>query len=230
VTLKSRIKLLTIDLDDTLWPCKPTIVQAELTSYQWLQKHRPRITERYSMEELRDKRGALMRRQPELFNNLSEARRMHLRELADDTDYDHEWIEQAFQVFLEARQKVAFYADTLPALSELKRHFHLVALTNGNAHFRKVGLGEYFVGQVSAEDVAAAKPDPAMFVEAMQRLQVSETETLHVGDHAIHDVSGARAAGIASVWVNRGGEAWTEADFRADYEVSDLTGLLELLA
>ena len=37
------------------------------------------------------------------------------------------------------------------------------------------------------------------------------------------------AAGIRSVWVNRQGQAWQETDFRADYEVSDLHGPLELL-
>ena len=229
MTLKSHIRLLTIDLDDTLWPCLPTIMHAENTSYQWLQQRRPEITQRYSMDELRERRRRLMQQRPELFNDLSEARREHFRELADELGYDHDWIDEAFQVFLQARQKVDFFDDTLPVLARLKQSFKLVALTNGNAHIHKVGLGDYFDGQISAADVAAAKPDPAMFLEAMQRMKVHPEQTLHVGDHAVHDILGARNAGIASVWVNRQGQPWAESEFSPDHQVADLEQLLKLL-
>lgn len=229
MSLKSDIRLITIDLDDTLWPCMPTIVQAENTSYQWLQQNLPKITDRYSMDDLRDKRKQIMQRQPELKHDLSEARRAHFRELADEMGYEHDWIEEGFQVFLAARQLVEFYDDVLPVLEQLKQTFYLVALTNGNADIQRVGLGNYFHLQISAADVSAAKPDPAMFHAAMGRLSVSPEQTLHVGDHAIHDIAGARAAGIRSVWVNRNTEQWSEPDFRADYEISDLNELLTLL-
>ena len=229
MTLKNTIRLLTIDLDDTLWPCMPTIMHAETTSYQWLQQQRPKITQRYSIEELRDKRRQLMQQQPALVNDLSEARRVHFRELADELGYDHDWVEEGFQVFLQARQQVEFYEDTLPVLAQLKQSYQLVALTNGNAHIDKVGLGDYFDQQISAADVAAAKPDPAMFIEAMKRQGVPAEQTLHIGDHAVHDILGARAAGIRSVWVNRQGLPWQESEFRADYEIDDLHGLLDLL-
>ena len=168
MSLKSKIRLITIDLDDTLWPCMPTIMHAENTLYQWLQQQRPQITDTYSMTELREKRGQLMQQQPELIHDLSEARRAHLRQLSEEFGYDHDWIEAGFEVFLEARQQVKFYDDVLPVLNELKQVFTLVALTNGNADIEKVGLSEYFDLQLSAADVFAAKPDPAMFHKAMQ--------------------------------------------------------------
>ncbi len=229
MSLKSQISLITIDLDDTLWPCMPTIVHAETTLYQWMQEKRPEITQRYSVEDLRDKRRELMGEQPDLFNDLSEARRAHFRQLSEEFNYGHDWIEEGFEVFLEARQLVEFYDDVLPVLTELKQEYKLVALTNGNADIQKVGLGDYFDLQVSAADVAAAKPNPAMFFEAMKRLQTSPENTLHVGDHAIHDISGAQAAGIRSVWVNRSGNEWPEEDFQADFEIADLNELLALL-
>jgi len=229
VTLAAQITLLTIDLDDTLWPCMPTIMQAETASYEWIKQRMPDITQRYSMDALRDKRKQLMARQPELIHDLSEARRAHFRELADEFGYGHDWIELGFKVFHDARQLVSFYDDVLPVLSQLKSKFKLVALTNGNADINKVGLADYFDLQVAAADVSAAKPHPAMFFEAMRQMQVNPQQTLHIGDHAVHDVYGARNAGIRSVWVNRTGESWPEDDFSADFEVVDLTGLLELL-
>lgn len=229
MSLQSRIKLLTLDLDDTLWPCMPTILHAETTLYQWLNSQIPEITQDYTLEQLRDKRKQLMQRQPLLIHDLSEARRAHFRELADEFDLGYDWIEEAFGIFLDARQKVTFYDDVLPVLEQLKPRFRLVALTNGNADIQRTGLGDWFDLQVSAADVMAAKPDPAMFHRAMEQFSVSCDETLHVGDHAIHDIRGAQRAGVASVWLNRSRQPWSETDFQADYEISDLTGLLELL-
>jgi len=56
-------KLICFDLDDTLWPCWPT------------------ITETYSNEQLRLKRKQMLRMKPELSCDLSAARRMHLKQL-----------------------------------------------------------------------------------------------------------------------------------------------------
>jgi FMN hydrolase / 5-amino-6-(5-phospho-D-ribitylamino)uracil phosphatase len=229
VTLASKIKVLTVDLDDTLWPCMPTIMHAENTSYAWLQQHRPKITQSYTIDGLRDKRKQLMSQRPELMNDLSEARRAHFRQLSDETGYDYQWIEEGFKVFHDARQKVTFYEDVLPALEKLKQKFTLVALTNGNAVIDKVGLGDYFELQISAADVSAAKPNPAMFIEAIKRIGVSAGGFLHIGDHANHDIYGARNAGIRSVWVNRKKEVWPEEGFSADFEVNDLSGVVELL-
>ncbi|MCW9014262.1 MAG: HAD family hydrolase [Gammaproteobacteria bacterium] len=220
---------MTIDLDDTLWPCMPTIMHAENTSYAWLQQNLPDITSRYSIDDLRDKRKALMRQQPDLVNDLSAARRAHFRELADELGYHYDWIDEGFKVFHDARQKVEFYADVIPVLERLQAHFKLVALTNGNADIEKVGLGEFFDLQVSAADVAAAKPHPAMFIEAMNQLGMKPEQTLHVGDHEVHDIQGARHAGIRSVWINRQGTEWQTADYSADFEIADLYGLLKLL-
>ena len=229
MTLATEVKLLTIDLDDTLWPCMPTILRAETISYEWLSQYYPNITQSYSMDALREKRQQLMARQPELINDLSEARRAHFRELADEFDYNHDWIEAGFKIFHDARQQVDFYEDVLPVLDQLKTSYKLVALTNGNAEIGKVGLAHYFDFQISAADVSAAKPHPAMFIEAMRQSQVSPQQTLHIGDHVVHDIVGARNAGIRSVWVNREGDSWPEQHFSADFEVKDMTGLVELL-
>lgn len=231
--IEQPIKLLTIDLDDTLWPCMPTIAQAEQATYDWLARHLPRITQRYSMDDLRNKRKLLMQNQPALRNDLSEARRAHFRELADELGYNHDWIEDGFKIFHSARQQVTYYDDVLPVLSELSSHYTLVALTNGNAQIELVGPdkrpGALFAAQFSAADVQAAKPHPAMFERAMEFAGVTPQQTLHVGDHAIHDIEGAQAAGVRSVWLNRNHEPWQHTDLVADYEITDLYGLLELL-
>jgi len=223
-------KLVCFDLDDTLWPCMPTIEFAEKTIYDWLNIHKPEITQSYSIEQLRDKRKLLLKDFPELINDLSEARRVHLRQLANEFNDSYDWVETAFDVFYQARQKVNLFSDVIPVLTLLKKDYTLVALTNGNAHISKTGLSDYFDFQVSAADVQAAKPDPAMFFRAIKQAGASPAQTLHVGDHPIHDIRGARNAGIDAVWVNRFNRVWDEQEAEPEYKFSDLYQLNDWLA
>ena len=74
---------------------------------------------------------------------------------------------------------------------------------------------------ISAE-LGAAKPDPAIFRAALERVGVTAREAIHVGDSVEHDVAGARAAGLEAVLVARNG-AEAPAGVRV---VASLDGLL----
>ena len=50
--------------------------------------------------------------------------------------------------------------------------------------------------------VGVAKPDPAIFLLALERLAVSPDHAIHVGDTPSADVAGARAAGVRPVLVD----------------------------
>lgn len=64
-----------------------------------------------------------------------------------------------------------------------------------------------------------AKPDPAIFAIALERLGVARA--LHVGDSVEHDVAGARAAGLEAVLVTRDG-ARAPAGVRAIASLAEL--------
>ena len=70
--------------------------------------------------------------------------------------------------------------------------------------------------------LGVAKPDPAIFRVALERLGASAAEAIHVGDSVEHDVAGARAAGVEAVLVARNG-AQAPAGVRV---VTALDGLL----
>ena len=57
---------------------------------------------------------------------------------------------------------------------------------------------------ISAE-LGVAKPDPAIFRAALDRLGASAADAMHVGDSVEADVAGARAAGLEAVLVARNG-------------------------
>jgi putative hydrolase of the HAD superfamily len=62
-----------------------------------------------------------------------------------------------------------------------------------------LGLAELLDAIVLCSDVGAAKPEPAIFRHALQRLGVPAASAIFVGDDEESDIAGARAAGIRAI-------------------------------
>ena len=117
-------------------------------------------------------------------------------------------------------------AEILEALGE---RFKLIAVTNGNANLESIGIRHLFDNVLTAAMAGAAKPAPEVFDMAVQMGGASKAETLHVGDHPLYDVDGARAAGLRTAWVNRTAIVWPDQYAVPEIEVShigELPGLL----
>ena len=69
----------------------------------------------------------------------------------------------------------------------------------------RTGLRGLVDAVVISAELGAAKPDPAIFRAALERLGATAAETVHVGDSVETDVAGARAAGLEAVLVARNG-------------------------
>lgn len=99
------------------------------------------------------------------------------------------------------------------------------------AEFRRAGVAELFEAVVFSSDHGVNKPSPLIFRKAVERLGVSEAEVLFVGDNLARDVGGAKATGMAAVWIDEGGgRAGLEAvapSSRPDLVIRDLADLLE---
>ena len=155
-----EVTVIAFDLDDTLWPCMPTIHRAETTLYGWLEEHYPRITERYNPEQLVECRRDFSGLDPRYRVDMTTMRIDFLRHIGDQHDYDGARLSRnGFEVFFEARQQVEFYDDVLPCLQRLKQRYRLGSITNGNASVRHVGLDHLIEHSVSAADLMVAKPD-----------------------------------------------------------------------
>lgn len=68
-------------------------------------------------------------------------------------------------------------------------------------------------------EFGASKPDPAIYVEALRKAGVAGSETVFVGDSAEHDIAGAHASGLRTVWINRYGNPWTGTGRAPDRQV-----------
>ncbi|MEA3638741.1 MAG: HAD family hydrolase [Lamprobacter sp.] len=224
-----HLRLITIDLDDTLWPCAPVIQAAEAAHYAWLATQVPRLAESHTVESLRAHRRELMRARPDLAHDVTALRDAALRGLLMEMDYSEhqasEWAQGAMAAFRQARNRVEPYADVIPVLTRLRQHCRLVAVTNGNAEVQHTPLRGIFDRCLTAAEAGAAKPDPAIFALAMGWAEATPAQTLHIGDDPMLDVQAARAFGLATVWINRSGRPWPSELEPPLCEVVDLHGL-----
>jgi len=165
---------------------------------------------------------------PHLAHDFSAQRRLSLRAALSPHGYGDEHVEAAFAAFYAARNEVECYDDALPALARLAARFPLVSLTNGNADLARIGLARFFQFSICARDFGVAKPAPEIFHAACERLGLPPGSVLHVGDDAVLDVAGARAAGLRTAWINRTGAAWLDAEI-PDVVATDLGELADTL-
>lgn len=226
----SRIKAISLDLDDTLWPIWPVISRAELALQDWLRPHAPataawladaaqRLALRREVQESR----------PEIGHDLRTLRQELIRRALQRHGEDTSLVDPAYEVFIAERMRVELYEDARPALAWLAQRYPVVALSNGNADVQRIGLGEFFHASLSAQEFGVGKPDARIFHAAAQAVGVLPHEVLHVGDDAALDVVGALDAGLQTVWVNRAGHDWAHETHRPHVTVADMGALCALL-
>ena len=128
------------DLDDTLWPIAPVILQAEQTLFAWLADHAPRVAERFTSESLRQARLELLAQRPEFQLDLGALRRAGLEAAFEQAGEDISKVELAMIEFFAARNAVIPYDDVLPGLLRLKGKVLIGSITNGTADLQTNGL------------------------------------------------------------------------------------------
>ena len=223
------IRVLTLDLDDTLWPVGPTLVRAEQMLHDWLRAQAPATAAAFGVERMVALRQEVARRRPDLAHDLTELRRITLREALAASGDDTGLADPAFEVFFAARQQVTWYEDVAEALVRLGRRFVLFGLTNGNAGLEATGLTPHLRGVISARDCGVAKPDARIFHAAAQAAGVTSGAVLHVGDDALLDARGALDAGMQAACLNPAQAAWPQGT-PPQATVTSLRELCRLLA
>jgi len=203
-------RVLSFDLDDTLWPVAPVIAAAEQILFSWLQNSYPRAAQGHGIESMRALRARAAEQFPELSHDMTFLRRHALAQQFLAAGHAESLADEALEVFLAARNRVVLYADVRPALTRLHASYRLFALSNGNADLRRCGISEFFEGHITARAAGAAKPDARIFAQLLNAAGARPSEVLHIGDDPLADVIGATRAGIPSVWLNRDAREWPQ--------------------
>jgi HAD superfamily hydrolase (TIGR01549 family) len=97
--------------------------------------------------------------------------------------------------------------ETLQALKEAG--FQLGVVSNRTNPYQdelqRLELEGYFDLVVAAGEVQSWKPNPGIFIHALQKLELGAGETIYVGDNYFADVVGARRAGLQPVLLDPDG-------------------------
>jgi putative hydrolase of the HAD superfamily len=219
------VRAIAFDLDNTLWDVEPVLARAEATLQAWLAEHGPRIIRQLTPQAMRRAREELAQREPHNAHDVTYLRLTALGAHAREHGYDETLAQQAFAVFLKARNEVEVFADVLPALVRLQRRFKLGSLSNGNADLKHIGLDHLFAVSLSARELGAGKPERRCFERLASELDCRAHQILYVGDEPLLDVVAARAAGFGTVWMNRRALPWPQELAPADLNVSDCSQL-----
>jgi FMN hydrolase / 5-amino-6-(5-phospho-D-ribitylamino)uracil phosphatase len=218
--------VLSLDLDDTLWPVAPVIAAAESELLSWLRVRYPRTVSDHSIESMRVLRAEVGQRYPEHAHDLTFLRHRALKDLFGAAGHEESLADEALEVFFAARNRVEFYDDVRPSLLRLRSRYRLFALSNGNADLQRCGIADLFAGHVTASAAGAAKPDARIFARLLAVAGVEPHQVLHIGDDPLTDVIGATRAGMQAVWLNRDARQWPKSFARPPRTITTLAEII----
>lgn len=201
-----RILAVSLDLDDTLWPVLPALEHADQAVDAYLRQHHPAVASAWPISAMRELRTRIATEQRDLAHDFSAQRQLTFKHAFAACGVEPAPVDVLWEIYFAARNRVALYPDSLPALRRISAHRPLVSLTNGNADLARIGIHAHFDHHICARDTGAAKPDRRIFLAAAARLGLSPGYILHAGDDPLLDVVGARAAGLRTAWLNRAGQ------------------------
>ncbi len=222
----SKLQLITLDLDNTLWDVEQTIRAAERELVSWLKNHAEPAHQVYTSATLIELRAQTLEQHPQLRHDLSQLRIEILFNVMRSADYAEsearDLARAAFDVFFAGRNRVVFFPGALEMLQTLSERYPIYALTNGNADVTRTGISHYLQGAISSALVGASKPDPSMFHAVLTPSNASPQRCIHIGDHLHDDVHGASNVGMHSIWVNLQQSRLNENDPQPSHEVNHL--------
>jgi len=199
----NEIDAISLDLDDTLWPVIPALVEAERAMHRWLAEQAPATAALCSIERLKEMRMLLAMANTERARDMGWLRLESLRQALQDAGDDPAHAAGAFKVFMDGRQRVTLYGEVEAVLRRWKSRYKLLAVTNGNADLGRIGIGHFFDAIAAAHEIGFGKPDPRIFDHVCAAAGVEPARVLHIGDDLELDVLAARRAGLHAAWLRR---------------------------
>jgi len=114
----------------------------------------------------------------------------------------------AFHTLLSSPAGYVLYEDTLPALLRLRKHgIPLGIISNWESWLltllEATGLAQFFSHVVISGVCGLEKPDPRIFVRALQESGLQAAEVAYVGDRPDHDIAPALRPGLNPVLLDR---------------------------
>ncbi len=96
------------------------------------------------------------------------------------------------------------------------------------SYLEEQGLLSYFHTLTFSDEVKLAKPSREIFMMTLRSLGATPKQTIHVGDHVLNDVVGAKRCGLKTVWITGFYEREDPNDPKSEPDVT-VSGLGEVV-
>lgn len=163
-------------------------------------------------------------------DRLDKSIRLELCTLADRLSEDFLHMTTAHFALLEGAEDLIRY---------LAAKYPLTVVTNGFVEvqyekFDKSGLKDCFAHIVLSEEVGCQKPNPQIMHVAIEKNKqqlpdLQPSEVIMIGDSFASDISGARAAGMDTIWLAQPNTMTDEQRHAATYIVTSLQEIKQIL-
>ncbi|WP_294563734.1 HAD-IA family hydrolase [Succinatimonas hippei] len=234
----TKVKALSFDLDDTLYDNHPVIKRAEEIFAVYLQNryHLPPSFGTDSFWSAMKLAEGL--RHPEFKEDVTKLRVHTLYEgfkaLNRPLPQGMKEAEELVAYFVSIRSKAKVPDSSFKLLSQLREHYPVAALSNGNSDLKVSGLFNSFDYNLRPSFSGfKAKPHADLFNAYASMLKIKPENILHVGDEPYSDVHGAVYAGCQCAWLYRGfagdSPGFSEIRVLPQVVLSNLCELKELL-
>jgi putative hydrolase of the HAD superfamily len=148
---------------------------------------------------------------------------------------DHRILANGIVAYRQEREaSLVPYPHVHQTLIELIRRRYKMAVVSDaptrEAWLRLCSLKIHYVFEtvVTYDDTHHTKPHPAPFLKALDKLNITPAEAMMVGDWAERDMAGAKQLGMKTVFA-RYGDVFHTVDSGADYEITDIADILDIL-
>ena len=129
------------------------------------------------------------------------------------------------------------YADTVYVLERLSKKYKIGVIANqslGTAErLEQKGILKYIDLVIASAEEGVSKPDRRIFDIALSRAHCKPKNAVMIGDRVDNDIVPGKRIGMKTIWIKQGfGKYWSirNQEEQADYEVNNLTKLLELFS
>ena len=128
------------------------------------------------------------------------------------------------------------YKGVPELLKNLKKSYKIGTIANQSLgteqRLKEFGIRQYFDLVVSSAEEGLEKPDPKIFILALDRAGCKPEETYMIGDRLDNDIEPAAELGINTIWVRQGSFAYGSLELikhKPVYIVDDIADILQLL-
>ncbi len=223
------IKAISFDADRTLWDYEKSMRKSLEETLKELKRLDPKSASLLDIENMIKIREKVSH-ELEKTTDLKEIRHESFRRALEHAGRPNRILAQHLNhiYFKHRALSVDAYDDVFETLEALKKKYLLGIVSNGNTKPTICGLKGMFSFIILSDDCGIQKPDPKIFLMALEKAGCEKQEFLHIGDSLEDDIAGAIKAGTRNIWLNRN-KVKNTTEINPDHEISTLSELVDML-